>query len=274
MKEPTPRLLPSGRWFCRVRIGGKDIGITEATAAAAKAKALAIKTGLIDVARNPSHMTVGAALDDYIESRTGILSPSTLKAYYSYRNHRLQSLTDVRLCDLTPSRCQKAVSAEARTTSPKTVRNAWGLVSAAISEAAPDIVLRVRLPEKEPSKGRAIDPEELRQIFAEIHGTRYELPLLLDAFLGLRRSELFALRKSDFDFKAGTVNIARSYVQTPEGTWTERKATKTAAGRRTIPVDADLLEMVNWLLKTAGYREAYPDANGIVQLQPSLRCLS
>ena len=38
----------------------------------------------------------------------------------------------------------------------------------------------------------------------------------------------------------------------------------------TFDAGTDLLEMVNWLLKTAGYREAYPDANGIVQLQPSL----
>lgn len=244
MKEPTPRQLPSGRWFCRVRVNGKDIGITEDTETAAKAKALAMKAGLIDIARTPSHMTLGTAIDEYIEGRRGLLSPSTLKAYLSYRAHRFQSLMDYRICDLTAARCQKAVALEARTASPKTVRNAWGLISSAVSEAEPDITLRVRLPEKEPPKGRAISPDELRAIFSAVHGTRYELPLLLDAFLGLRRSELFALRKTDFDFKKKTVTISRAYVQTPEGGWTERQATKTAAGRRTIPVDDSLLEMV------------------------------
>ena len=33
MKLPAIRQLPSGDWFCRVRIDGKDIGITEPTAA-------------------------------------------------------------------------------------------------------------------------------------------------------------------------------------------------------------------------------------------------
>lgn len=37
----------------------------------------------------------------------------------------------------------------------------------------------------------------------------------------------------------------------------------------TFDAGTDLLDMVNWLLKAAGYKEAYPDANGIVQLQPS-----
>ena len=28
------------------------------------------------------------------------------------------------------------------------------------------------------------------------------------------------------------------------------------------------LEMVNWILETAGYTNAYPDANGIIQMRP------
>lgn len=245
MKEPTPRRLPSGRWFCRVRVNGQDIGITEDTATAAKARALALKAGLKDIARHPTHETVGGAVDRYIEGRDGILSPSTIKAYLSYRKTRFASLMDTRICDLTSSVAQRAIASEARIASAKSVRNAWGLVSAAVSEIDPDLVLRVRLPDKAPANGRAVDPEDLRRIFAELHGTRYELPILLNAFLGLRRSELFALRKSDFDFARKTVTISRAFIGDKEGRWVERPATKTAAGRRTIPVDDALLEMVS-----------------------------
>lgn len=244
MKEPTPRKLPSGRWFCRVRVNGQDIGITEDTASAAKAKALALKAGLKDLARHPTHETVGGAIDRYIEGRDGILSPSTIKAYISYRKTRFSSLMDTRVCDLSSSVAQRAIASEARIASAKSVRNAWGLISAAVGEIDPDLVLRVRLPEKAPANGRAVDPEDLRLVFAELHGTRYELPILLDAFLGLRRSELFALRRSDFDFARKTVTISRAFIGDKEGRWVERKATKTAAGRRTIPVDDVLLEMV------------------------------
>ena len=252
MKAPKPRRLPSGRWFVRVRVNGKDVCITEDSEAVASAKALALKAGLKDVAKNPTHMTIGEAIDNYIEGRDGILSPSTIRAYLSYRATRFQSLMEERICDLTSAKAQKAVALEARQASAKTVRNAWGLVSSAVAEVDPDIVLRVRLPQKEPPKGKAIDPEVLREIFAAIQGTPYEVPLLLDAFLGLRRGELFALRKSDFNFKTGTVSVTRSLVQDKDGNWVERPTTKTAAGRRTLPVDADLLRLV----------EALPDDGG------------
>ena len=260
MKEPTPRRLPSGRWFCRVRVNGKDIGITEDTPEAAKAKALALKAGLKDVARNPSHMTVGAAVDEYIEGRDGILSPSTIRAYLSYRSSRFTALMDERICDLTPAKCQKAVALETKRASAKTVRNAWGLISAAIQEASPETLLRVRLPAKTPGNGRAIDPEEMREIFAAIRGTRYELPLLLDAFLGLRRGELFALRKSDFDFKRGTVSITRSLVQDRSGEWVERPTTKTAAGRRVLSVEPELLAMVKALPEEGRLFKMHPNS--------------
>ena len=38
----------------------------------------------------------------------------------------------------------------------------------------------------------------------------------------------------------------------------------------TFDAGTDLLEMANWLLKTAGYRDACPDAEGVVQLLPVL----
>lgn len=244
MKEPKPRRLPSGRWFVRVRVDGRDIGITEDTEARAKARALALKTGLQDVARNPSRILLGDAVDEYINNREGILSPPTLKAYRSYRENRFASLMNRRVCELTSSICQKAIAAEMRTVGPKTVRNAWGLVAAAVSETDHDRVIRVKLPEKPRTTGRAIPPEEMREIFREIRGTRYELPLLLDAFLGLRRSELFALRKTDFDFNRGVLTISRAFVTGTDGFWFERNATKTRAGYRTVAVPADLLAMV------------------------------
>ena len=259
MKEPKPKQLPSGRWFVRVRVNGRDICITDDNEAEVKAKAMAVKYGLMDTARHPDHKTLGEAIDDYVRSREGILSPSTLKAYASYRRNRFQTLMDRKISTLSSAVCQKAVSLEARATTAKTVRNAWGLCYAAIQEAAPDMTIRVTLPKKNAPNGRAITPEELRTVFQAIHGTPYELPILLDAFLGLRRSELFALRKSDFDFDAKTVTITRTLVQDQENQWVERQATKTAAGRRTLPVDDALLEMI----------KAAPDEGRLIKMHPN-----
>lgn len=244
MIMPKAKKLPSGSWHTRVTIGGETISITGRTEKEVLAKAARIKTDARAEAHHPAGITVAEAVERYIKGRDGILSPSTIKAYRSYQAHRLQTLMPRRISTLTPSVCQQAIAAEARQTSAKTVRNAWGLVFAAVQAEDPDFRCHVTLPAKQAPKGRAITPEELREIFDHVRGTRYELPILLDAFLGLRRSELYALRKRDFDFDRGTVTIRRAYVQTPEGGWVEREATKTAAGYRVLSVDPALIKAV------------------------------
>lgn len=244
MRMPKARQLPSGSWFARVTVNGRTVCITDRTEALVIKKVAQLKATTWAEAHHPSGITVGEAVDEYIRGREGILSPSTLKAYHSYREHRFKTLMPRRIGSLSSAMVQQAVALESRQTSPKTVRNAWGLVYASIQEQNPDIHFKVTLPKKAPPKGKAIDPNVLREIFRLIRGTRYELPILLDAFLGLRRSELFALRKADFNFTESVVTISRAYVQAPDGTWVEREATKTAAGYRTVHVDPALMRLV------------------------------
>lgn len=244
MRMPKARQLPSGSWYTRVTVNGETVSITDRTEELVIKRASALKASAWVAAHHPSGKTVGEAVDDYIRGRVGILSPSTIKAYQSIREHRFKALMGRRIASLSPAHLQQAVAAESRQTSAKSVRNAWGLIYAAITEQNPEFHCSLSLPKKAPPKGRAIDPDVLREIFRYVKGTRYELPILLDAFLGLRRSELFALRKSDFDFEACTVTISRALVQSPEGAWVEREATKTAAGYRVLSVDPELIKAV------------------------------
>lgn len=244
MKTPKARRLPSGRWFVRVMINGETINITENTEARAVAAAIALKAHAHDVALDAGKMLIGDACDRYIDERDGIISPSTIKAYRSYRAHRFASLMSRPIRDLDRAAAQTAVKLEARQVSAKTVRNAWLFIASAVNAVVAGAAPHVILPSPPPSKGKAIDADTLRAIFAEIRGTAYELPLLLDAFLGLRRSELLALRKSDFDFDRNTVTISRALIQDAGGEWIERDTTKTPAGMRTISVDPVLIEKI------------------------------
>ena len=47
-KQPVAKQLPSGSWFCRVRVNGKDIPITKPTRKEAEAEAMAVKYGIIE----------------------------------------------------------------------------------------------------------------------------------------------------------------------------------------------------------------------------------
>ena len=57
MKKPVAKQLPSGAWFCRVRIDGRDISITRDDKDVAEAEAYAIKTGIKEADKKPKKKT-------------------------------------------------------------------------------------------------------------------------------------------------------------------------------------------------------------------------
>ena len=89
MKVPKARKLPSGSWFCRVRVNGQDIGITRPTEKEAIAEAMAIKAGTKAAAKS-GRKTLTEAIDNYIAVRENVLSPSTIRGYRAIQNGRFK----------------------------------------------------------------------------------------------------------------------------------------------------------------------------------------
>lgn len=81
MRLPEPKKLPSGNWRIQVLVDGKRVGRTFPTKEEAEYWAAGLKTKAIEENRSPWKMTVGAAVDRYIESKSSILSPSTVLGY-------------------------------------------------------------------------------------------------------------------------------------------------------------------------------------------------
>lgn len=228
LKKPTPVQLPSGSWRCQVMVSGQRISVVDPDPAVAHAKALAIKAGIIHQAKSPQDMTVGEAIDRYIESKDAILSPATVAGYKRLRDHSLQDLMGVRLPMLTQEAVQRAVNKMARNKSPKTVRNAHGLLSAALAVYRPDMVLRTTLPQKRRYEAAVPSGEDVKAIVAAARGTTEELPILLAVWLGLRMSEILGLKGEDVD---GTIlHIRRALVDEGE------KGTKTYGSQRDLPL--------------------------------------
>lgn len=82
--------------------------------------------------------------------------------------------------------------------------------------------------------------EDVKRIFAEVKGTRYEVPLSLAA-LGLRRSEICALELSDLNGCELTIN--KAVVLNKNQEWTV-KPTKTTDSTRTIFIPSDLADRI------------------------------
>lgn len=139
------------------------IGFLIPSKKAAESKAAAIKAGMKAEAA-PASLTVGKAIDLYIASKDSVLSPSTIAGYKRQRQNTLQSLMDVPVASLTQEAVQVAVNAMARDKSPKYVKNAYGLLTAALSVYRPGLVLRTTLPQKEKPDISLPSTEDIQRI--------------------------------------------------------------------------------------------------------------
>lgn len=101
-----------------------------------------------------------------------------------------------------------------------------------------------------PKGAPGLDATQLRGILAAVAASdycrTYDLvdPITLFIATGLRRSELLGLRWSDLDLEAGTLTVAAKLIRAAGKGLMLVGETKTAAGRRTIPLPGFALTML------------------------------
>lgn len=241
LSNPKPIERPGGSWRCQIMVNGKRIGVTDPDPAVAHAKALAMKAGIIEEEQNASFITVGKAIDRYIESKNAVLSPSTIAGYKRVRKNALQDLMEKNIATLTQEDIQRSVNKMAKDKSPKSVANAHGLLSATLAVYRPNMVLRTTLPQKQKHEVSIPSDEDIERILSVSKGTDMELPLLLALWLGLRASEI---RGITWDaIKGDTLHIKQAIVEGENGP--EVKGTKTYSGNRKLKLPTQILDLIN-----------------------------
>ena len=141
-------------------------------------------------------LTVGVAIDNYIDLRDGVLSPKTISEYRKIRRTRFQRLIDVKCSKVTPDMLQRAVSEEAREkkVSQKTLKNAVGLFGPAIKAVNPSLAFSsIIYPQRVPPQYHTPDVDMLLKIYELASGTKVELPVLLASQCSLRLGEVMGL---------------------------------------------------------------------------------
>lgn len=66
---------------------------------------------------------------------------------------------------------------------------------------------KIERPKKELYQGSYYSTDEMNQLIAGADGTEYEVPILLGAFYGLRRSEVLGLKWDAIDFENDTITV-------------------------------------------------------------------
>ena len=77
MKIPEPKKLPSGKWYIQIMVDKVRYSRAFDTKEDAIYWASGLKTKSTQDAKAPRRLTVGEAIDRYIDSKSSVLSPST-----------------------------------------------------------------------------------------------------------------------------------------------------------------------------------------------------
>lgn len=243
---PKAKKLPSGNWRVRVFTHTDAEGKSHYksfTAATKKEAEYMASQFYVEKTNNNEllDITLKQAYEKRIKSVESVLSPSTIKAYKRYAVNYLQDIMPLKLSNLTPEIIQTAVSKEALNVSAKTVNNMCGLLSVVLKAYMPSFKLDVIRPQKEKKNIYIPNENEVKQILAYLEGTPGYMPVLLASCLGLRRSEICALKWSDIDFEKGTVYIHSATVLDSENKAVTKKP-KSYSGYRTLTMPQYMIE--------------------------------
>lgn len=200
--------LPSGSWRAQVQINGKRYSFTRKTKK--QAEAAASECVLSRLYAPESRVSV--LIDKYIADRYNVLSASTVERYKRIHKRYLPRVMSLKASELTAERLQEEINEMAITYSPKTVRAAYGLISAALGVYG--IRLNVKLPPLKRNEYNVPTEADVFRMIDAASGT-LKRAILLAAFCGLRRGEIIALDASDID--GNKIHIRRAAVYDDRG---------------------------------------------------------
>ena len=232
----TIRQRPDGRWEARFTVGrdpgtGKQIqrsvyGSTQKEVRQKLAQAVAeVDNGTYQA---PSKMTVGQWLDIWQKDYLGGVKPFTAQGYEkNVRVYIKPALGAIKLDALNAHTVQKFINDMGKPhedkppLSPKTVRNAHGVLHKALQQAVKVGYIRFNpadaceLPRLERKEINPLDSDAMAAFMRAIGGHRFEAIYLTMLFTGMRRGEAFGLLWDCVDLDKGTIRIDRQLQNIP-----------------------------------------------------------
>ena len=181
-------------------------------------------------------VTVGEYLSAYVADAGHRVRPKTHRRYQDLSAiHILPALAGVKLEVLTPDHLRFLYRERLEAGySPRTVGHAHTLVKQALSQATADgliprnVAASVKPPKSSGTEISPLTPGDVRRLFSEASGGRYEALYVVAVTAGLRRGELLGLKWEDLDLETRTLRVRRTLQKG------ELLAPKTPKSRRQI----------------------------------------
>ena len=251
---------PNGTYQARVHVGrdidGKQLPprcVTRPTLKECKAAAREIEQELEDgKLTNVDNIRIAEWIKMWLENHKNKYSPSTYVLYLSYqKNHYKPFFKQMKFKDLREmhiKKLQNGLLGKMSSTSARRVMSCLRpIIYDAMKKKSP--FEEIKLPkETKVDYSDVPTPEMFKRIHDGVRGTRDEPIILLAAWCGLRREEIFALKENDLDFKNNTIEIDEAYVVNDQGKY-ELKSTKSENGLRLVSAPPYLMGLLKGVVK-------------------------
>ncbi len=235
--------LPSGSKRVRVYVPAekKYKSFTAKTGREAKDKA----NEYLATHRRPAGeaITVAEALERYCEAKSAVLSPSTVREYQSQQK-QFEKIADYPLKNLTAEKIQSFINDLTKSHSPKTVKNVYGLFSAARSMFEVQLglqPLKVSLPPPKKFQPYVLTDFDVKRLLEATKDTDIGMAIRLAIFIPARRSEICALDPATDVIDERFISISKAIVLDNSRQWVIN-GTKTYESSRIVEMPAEILK--------------------------------
>ena len=198
------RQLPSGSYTVQVQVNGRRKSITSKSKEEVERRAMEYALTRSDATSLP----LGVLIDNYIESKRNVLSPSTIARYEQIKRLDFQRIMSMPVDELTSERMQQEINLMSADHSPKSVRNAYGLVSATM-KLYTGRSFSVTLPKRNVIDYSIPTTDDVLAL-CEAAGENLRTAIELAAFCGLRRGEIAGLESRDIS--GNVIHVRRAIV--------------------------------------------------------------
>jgi integrase len=189
--------------------------------------------------------TVQFAIDKYIESRSSVLSPSSIRGYRTIQRAYFRDFENNKISDITNEDIQRLINDISFDHAPKTVKNAISLLVSALTQIDPEKRYLYTLPKARAIERNIPDNDDISNLMEESKSNRnLHLAIILSALGTLRRGEVCAICYEDIlrDFNA--IYIHSDIVKDENHKWTHKNFAKNAQSTRQVIYPKEVIELL------------------------------
>lgn len=240
-KYPAYRVLADGSLMGQLMLNGQRETIKADSEEEYKARIDALRSGVIELKKHPEKRPLKDIVRAYIDKNDGVLSPATIRGYEIIIGNRFPNYISKPFGSID---CQQMINTEAKTCAPKTVKNAWALITAALNDAKLPVP-EVNLPAIPDSDEDFLDYEQILRFLDAIRGDPSECAALL-MLHSLRTSEALKLDAADVQPGPDGLQLLVHGAVVPDkhNKWVEKATNKSRTSRREIPIMIPRLEEI------------------------------